>query len=116
MTLPGLTEPHTHLGKTFTIERYRPAQAGLLTAIHTTHEDCQYWTRADIQRRMSTALARVVASGTTHLRSHTDWFTAGTPDAWQELAHLDTVGITPKQVALVPLTPLRDPADAGAVV
>ena len=30
LTLPGLVEPHAHLDKTFTIERCRPAQAGLL--------------------------------------------------------------------------------------
>ena len=39
LTLPGLVEPHAHLDKTFTIERCRPAQAGLLAAIHAMHED-----------------------------------------------------------------------------
>ncbi len=51
----------------------------------------------------------------THLRSHIDWFTADAPDAWQEIARLDTVGITLERVALVPLTLFRDPADAGAI-
>jgi cytosine deaminase len=37
LTLPGLVEP-AHLDKTFTIERCRPAQAGLLAAIHAMHE------------------------------------------------------------------------------
>lgn len=50
-----------------------------------------------------------------HLRSHIDWFTADAPDAWQEIARLDTVGITTERVALVPLTLFRDPADAGAI-
>ncbi|VTO24045.1 putative cytosine deaminase [Klebsiella variicola] len=115
LTLPGLVEPHAHLDKTFTIERCRPAQAGLLAAIHAMHEDRQHWTRADIQRRASAALARAAANGVTHLRSHIDWFTADAPDAWQELARLDTVGITLERVALVPLTLFRDPADAGAI-
>ena len=115
LTLPGLVEPHAHLDKTFTIERCRPAQAGLLAAIHAMHEDRQHWTRADIQRRASAALARAVANGVTHLRSHIDWFTADAPDAWQEIARLDTVGITLERVALVPLTLFRDPADAGAI-
>ncbi|HBU0492835.1 TPA: cytosine deaminase, partial [Klebsiella pneumoniae] len=57
LTLPGLVEPHAHLDKTFTIERCRPAQAGLLAAIHAMHEDRRHWTRADIQRRASAALA-----------------------------------------------------------
>lgn len=54
---PRLVEPHAHLDKTFTIERCRPAQAGLLAAIHAMHEDRQHWTGADIQRRASAALA-----------------------------------------------------------
>ncbi|MDN7190532.1 hypothetical protein QVL77_31610, partial [Klebsiella pneumoniae] len=91
LTLPGLVEPHAHLDKTFTIERCRPAQAGLLAAIHAMHEDRRHWTRADIQRRASAALARAAANGVTHLRSHVDWFTADAPDAWQEIARLDTM-------------------------
>lgn len=66
LTLPGLVEPHAHLDKTFTIERCRPAQAGLLAAIHAMHEDRQHWTRADIQRRASAALARAAANGVTY--------------------------------------------------
>ena len=115
LTLPGLVEPHAHLDKTFTIERCRPAQAGLLAAIHAMHEDRRHWTRADIQRRASAALARAAANGVTHLRSHIDWFTADAPDVWQEIARLDTGGITLERVALVPLTLFRDPADAGAI-
>ena len=108
LTLPGLVEPHAHLDKTFTIERCRPAQAGLLAAIHAMHEDRRHWTRADIQRRASAALARAAANGVTHLRSHIDWFTADAPDAWQEIARLDTgVGITLERVALVPLPLFR---------
>ncbi len=115
LTLPGLVEPHAHLDKTFTIERCRPAQAGLLAAIHAMHEDRRHWTRADIQRRASAALARAAANGVTHLRSHIDWFTADAPDAWQEIARLDTGGITLERVALVPLPLFRDPADAEAI-
>lgn len=43
LTLPGPVEPHAHLDKTFTIERCRPAQAGLLPAIHAMHEDRRHW-------------------------------------------------------------------------
>lgn len=42
---PGTVEPHAHLDKTFTIERCRPTQAGLLAAIHAMHEDRRHWTR-----------------------------------------------------------------------
>ncbi|MRE40608.1 cytosine deaminase [Klebsiella quasipneumoniae] len=115
LTLPGLVEPHAHLDKTFTIERCRPAQAGLLAAIHAMHEDRRHWTGADIQRRASAALARAAANGVTHLRSHIDWFTADAPDAWHEVARLDTGGITLERVALVPLPLFRDPADAEAI-
>ena len=75
------------------------------------YEDRRHWTRADIQRRASAALARAAANGVTHLRSHVDWFTADAPDAWQEIARLDTVGIT-ERVALVPLPLFQDPAEA----
>ncbi len=115
LTLPGLVEPHAHLDKTFTIERCRPAQAGLLPAIHAMHEDRRHWSRADIQRRASTALARAAANGVTHLRSHIDWFNADAPDAWQEIARLDTGGITLERVALVPLPLFQDPVEAEAI-
>ncbi|HCB3386847.1 TPA: cytosine deaminase, partial [Klebsiella pneumoniae] len=87
----------------------------LLAAIHAMHEDRRHWTRADIQRRASAALARAAANGVTHLRSHVDWFTADAPDAWQEIARLDTVGITLERVALVPLPLFREPAQAEAI-
>lgn len=51
----------------------------------------------------------------THLRSHVDWFTADAPDAWQEIARLDTVGLTLERVALVPLPLFREPAQAEAI-
>ncbi|STT73246.1 putative cytosine deaminase [Klebsiella pneumoniae] len=51
----------------------------------------------------------------THLRSHVDWFTADAPDAWQEIARLDTVGITLERVALVPLPLFRELAQAEAI-
>ncbi len=79
------------------------------------HEDRRHWTEADIQRRASAALARAAANGVTHLRSHIDWFTADAPDARQEIARLDTGGITTERVALVPLPLFRDPADAEAI-
>jgi cytosine deaminase len=79
------------------------------------HEDRRHWTGADIQRRASAALARAAANGVTHLRSHIDWFTADAPDAWQEIARLDTGGITLERVALVPLPLFQDPADAEAI-
>lgn len=51
----------------------------------------------------------------THLRSHVDWFTADAPDAWQEIARLDTVGITLERVALIPLPLFRELAQAEAI-
>lgn len=51
----------------------------------------------------------------THLRSHVDWFTADAPDAWQEIARLDTVGITTERVALIPLPLFRELAQAEAI-
>ncbi len=113
LTLPGPVEPHAHLDKTFTIERCRPAQAGC-------------WRRSTLCTRIASTgpggystsgvrcAGRAAANGVTHLRSHIDWFTADAPDARQEIARLDTVGIT-ERVALVPLTLFRDPAQAEAI-
>lgn len=114
LTLPGLVEPHAHLDKTFTIERCRPAQAGLLAAIHAMHEDRQHWTRADIQRRASAALAggskwcdpftqpyRLV------YRRRTGRLAGDRPPRYRR-HHLE-------RVALVPLTLFRDPAQAEAI-
>lgn len=81
LTLPGLVEPHAHLDKTYTIERCRPSEPGLLAAIRAMHEDRRHWTAQDLQRRASAALARAAANGVTHLRTHIDWFTAAAPDA-----------------------------------
>ena len=58
---------------------------------------------------------RAAANGVTHLRSHIDWFTADAPDARQEIARLDTVGITLERVALVPLPLFRELAEAEAI-
>lgn len=54
-------------------------------------------------------------NGVTHLRSHVDWFTADAPDAWQEIARLDTVGLTLERVALVLLPLFRELAQAEAI-
>jgi cytosine deaminase len=43
LTLPGLVEPHAHLDKTYTIERCRPAEPGLLAAIRAM-QDRRHWT------------------------------------------------------------------------
>mgnify|MGYP000910150310 FL=1 len=42
-------------------------------------------------------------------------FTADAPDAWQEIARLDTGGITLERVALVPLPLFQDPVEAEAI-
>lgn len=115
LTLPGLVEPHAHLDKTYTIERCRPSEPGLLAAIRAMHEDRRHWTAQDLQRRASAALARAAANGVTHLRTHIDWFTAAAPDAWQEIARLDHPGISVERVALVPLGLFADPAAAEAI-
>ena len=46
LALPGLVEPHAHLDKTYTLERCRPSEPGLLAAIRAMHEDRRHWNRA----------------------------------------------------------------------
>ncbi|MFS2222813.1 amidohydrolase family protein [Pantoea sp. B65] len=103
LVLPGLTEPHAHLDKTFTIGRSQPAAPGLLAAIAAMHQDRQHWSAADIHQRAARGLARAAANGVTHLRTHIDWFAPTPPLAWLEMATLTRPGITLERVALAPL-------------
>lgn len=115
LALPGLIEPHAHLDKTYTIERCRPKEPGLLAAIRAMHDDRRHWTQADIQRRASAALARAAANGVSHLRTHIDWFTSSAPDAWYQIARLDQHDISVERVALVPLELFADPVAAQTI-
>jgi cytosine deaminase len=108
LALPGLTEPHAHLDKTFTLHRSRPPNPGLLAAIETLHQDRQHWTADDLRQRAAKGMAWAAANGVTHLRTHIDWFDVVPPLAWRELADIDQPGVTLERVALAPLSIFAD--------
>ncbi|UHM93182.1 amidohydrolase family protein [Rahnella victoriana] len=108
LALPGLTEPHAHLDKTFTLHRSRPPKPGLLAAIETLHQDRQHWTADDLRQRAAKGMAWASANGVTHLRTHIDWFDVVPPLAWRELADIDQPGVTLERVALAPLSIFAD--------
>jgi cytosine deaminase len=108
LALPGLTEPHAHLDKTFTLQRSRPPKPGLLAAIETLHQDRQHWTADDLRQRAAKGMAWASANGVTHLRTHIDWFDMVPPLAWRELADIDPPGVTLERVALAPLSVFAD--------
>lgn len=115
LALPGLTEPHAHLDKTFTIGRSRPSQPGLLAAIETLHQDRQHWNAEDLQQRARQAMAWAAANGVTRMRTHIDWFDATPPLAWTELGEQMQPGITLERVALVPLGLFADSETADRI-
>lgn len=115
LALPGLTEPHAHLDKTFTIGRSRPPRPGLLAAIETMHQDRQHWTAEDLRQRARKGLDLAAANGVTRLRTHIDWFEGTPPLAWRELADIAMPGVTLERVALAPLSFFAD-AEAADLI
>jgi cytosine deaminase len=115
LALPGLTEPHAHLDKTFTIGRSRPSRPGLLAAIETMHQDRQHWTAEDLRQRARKGLNRAAANGVTRLRTHIDWFDVTPPLAWSELADIAQPGVTLERVALAPLSFFADSETADRI-
>lgn len=115
LALPGLTEPHAHLDKTFTISRSRPPEPGLLAAIETLHQDRQHWTADDLRQRAARGMKWAAANGVTHMRTHIDWFDEVPPLAWLELADIALPGVTLERVALAPLSFFADAGTAERI-
>ncbi|MBN9409751.1 MAG: amidohydrolase family protein [Burkholderiales bacterium] len=112
--LPGLVEAHTHLDKAFTLGRMGTVRPGLLGAIDALIEDRARWTDADIRARATRGLQWAWQAGTTHLRTHVDWFNgAMPPPAWGVLSALAHEWRGRLGVELAALAPLRFFADAA---
>jgi cytosine deaminase len=105
--LPGLVDAHTHIDKTFTMQRFSGVQPGLLNAIAAMASHRLTWTAADVRQRASQALAWAHEAGVVHLRSHVDWWDpAAAPLAWgvlQSLAEEWSARIRLERVSLIPL-------------
>ena len=114
--LPGLVEAHTHIDKTYTIERLGAVPPGLLAAIDAMKADRAGWTAADVRARADRALRRAHAAGVVHLRTHCDWWEPdATPLAWNVLRELGDAWadrLRVERVSLIPLHlfPTRDAA------
>jgi cytosine deaminase len=114
--LPGLVDAHTHIDKTFTLERVGPVEPGLLGAIEAMMRDRSGWTAQDIRVRADRALEWAWTAGVTCLRTHVDWWEPErTPLAWpvlKELAEEWSSRLAVERVSLIPLALFADRSQA----
>ncbi len=116
MVLPGFVDAHTHLDKAFTLPRMQQVQPGLLGAIDAMLADRVHWTPADVRERATRGLQWAWACGTTHVRTHVDWWEPeSVPMAWPVMAELaqEWAGkVRLEQVSLIKLPLFEDAAQA----
>lgn len=115
--LPGLVDAHTHLDKTFTLERMGSVRPGLLGAIEAMMADRAAWTPEDVRTRAGQGLQWAWEAGVVHLRTHCDWWEAErTPLAWEVLAELAQAWAPHLRIERVSLMPLPLFADRQAAL
>lgn len=114
--LPGFVDAHTHLDKAFTLPRMKKVQPGLLGAIDAMLADRAHWSAADVRERATRGLQWAWACGTTHVRTHVDWWEPdAVPVAWPVMAELAQEWrhrVRLEQVALIKLPLFEDAAQA----
>jgi cytosine deaminase len=72
LLLPASAEPHAHLDKAFTAERFERAAPDLLTAIEWWHAHRATLSVEDVAERARAAVLEALARGATAVRSHID--------------------------------------------
>jgi len=116
LVLPGFVDAHTHLDKAFTLPRMKQVQPGLLGAIDAMLNDRVHWSPTDVHERASRGLQWAWECGTTHVRTHVDWWEPdAVPLAWPvmvELAQEWAGKVTLEQVSLIKLPLFEDAAQA----
>src|SRR5688572_30311721 len=116
LVLPGFVDAHTHLDKAFTLPRMKNVQPGLLGAIEAMLDDRSRWSAEDVLARASRGIRWAWEYGTTHLRTHVDWWEPDAlPLAWPLMAELarEWAGrVRLEQVSLIKLPLFADMAQA----
>jgi cytosine deaminase len=119
LVLPGMVDAHTHLDKAFILPRMGAVKPGLLGAIDAVIGDRAHWTHADLRERAERGLQQAWEAGTTHLRTHIDWWDPQTPPlAWNVMAELAAEWrgrVRVEQVALIKLALFTRLDDARAL-
>lgn len=72
LLLPAPAEPHAHLDKAFTAERFERAAPDLLTAIEQWHAHRANLSAEDVAERARAAALEALARGATAIRTHVD--------------------------------------------
>jgi cytosine deaminase len=118
LLLPALVDAHTHLDKSYTVERVGSVQGDLFAAIAAMAQAREAFTAADLHARMERALADAWRCGTRALRTHLDWWQATPPAALPVFEQLRREWAGRIELQCVALTPLDlfDDAAAGAAI
>lgn len=72
LVLPTFVDSHVHLDKAFILHRTGLPKGGLLDAVKLAAADAVNWTEEDLEARMTRALGRAYANGTSAMRTHLD--------------------------------------------
>lgn len=82
-------EPHAHLDKALTWDAIQPPAGDLLRAIESFHDFAEHEDESGIEDRAARALERMLAAGTTAVRTHVNFF--GGPDPLRAFRALTAV-------------------------
>jgi len=85
LILPALGEPHAHLDKAFTADAFPNPSGNLTGAIEAIEAARNTMTTGDILERALRAARKLVASGTTAIRTHADVTTDGVSKSMEAL-------------------------------